>query len=388
MKNGDTAHPYSVDANAVCQQVGISADTLYAYVSRGLIRKIPHPQDGRKSLYHQDDLAALKIRKFKGRSRKDVAASTISWGEPVLQSAITKIRDQHLFYRGHNATELAKNHDFEHVFALLVGEKFKGVAPLAELDRLLLPKGWSPIQRLTMMLAFESGNVGSKGGLQTARRLLRQAALVVADIEQDDPSRSIAQLVSDKWSANHDAASIIEQALILCADHELNASTYAARVAASAGANLPAALLAGAATLSGDLHGGMTDRTREWVDKFNSTPVLEREKLAPQNAVPPGFGHPLYTNGDPRALALMNACGRPDDWEDIAKFVLDRTRASPTLDFGLAMVEVHLNLPRGCGLGIFALGRMAGWIAHIFEQRKKGKLIRPRAVFSGQRSSD
>ncbi len=387
MKNEHHANPYTADADKVCQLVGISADTLYAYVSRGLIRKIPHPQDGRKSLYHSGDLEALKTRKSKGRSRKDVATSTIDWGEPVLKSAITEIRDQKIYYRGQDATTLSTTHGFEHVFELLVGEKFRGPAPAVDAINYAIPPDWQPIQRLTLMLAFESGNLGSKGGTQTARRLLRQAALVVANIHKDDPNCSIAQIVSNAWGTHLDAPRIIEQALVLCADHELNASTYAARVAASAGANLPAALLAGAATLSGDMHGGMTNQARAWADKLRLAKSSEREHLLPVVSSPPGFGHPFYKNGDPRALALLDACGSPIDWMMVTNFVQEQTGTAPTLDFGLAMVEAHLNLPRGCGLGIFALGRMAGWIAHIFEQRKKGKLIRPRAMFSGHRTS-
>ncbi|MCZ4272059.1 citrate synthase family protein [Maritalea porphyrae] len=387
MKNYKDILQYSMDAGAVCAQLGISADTLYAYVSRGLIRKIAHPQDGRRNLYHSGDFDRLISRKKSGRSRAAVAASTISWGEPVLKSSITEIRDQKLFYRGQNAVALSQSHGFIGVFEILMGEKFRGAEPNINLSALLGPKSCSPIHRLMMMLTLEASTIGSSGGTQTARRLLRQAGLVIAGCADDQPKLSLETLLANSLSAHPTAPDIIRRALILCADHELNASAYAARVAASAKANLPAALLAGVATLSGDAHGGMTNLAKAWKSEAHMALTSGRALPTPGNGKPPpGFGHPFYPNGDPRALELVKACDFPQNWVQIIDVVHKQTGFSPTLDFGLALVEEHLDLPEGSGLGIFALGRMAGWMAHIFEQRKKGKLIRPRAIFSGQRN--
>jgi len=384
MKNPTETSRYSLDAKAVCAQLCISADTLYAYVSRGLIRKIPHPQDGRRSLYNHSDCALLLRRKKSGRSRADVAASTISWGEPVLKSAITEIRDQRLFYRGQNAVELSHNRSFSEVFELLLGEPFRGNAPSINSDALKIQDNQLPIHRLMMMLTIESANVGSGGGTQTARRLLQQAGLVIAGKSDTSPECSLEDTLAAAWSTHPQASDVIRRALILCADHELNASAYVARIAASAKANLPAALLAGVATLSGDAHGGATNLALEW-KRANQALIDDGQTLTidENNKPPPGYGHPFYPDGDPRAIALLNACGAPKDWVHLQKVVESETGFSPTLDFGLALVEEHLDLPAGSGLGIFALGRMAGWMAHIFEQRKKGKLIRPRALFSG-----
>jgi len=387
MKNLTDPRQFLMDSAAICGQLGISADTLYAYVSRGLIRKIAHPQDGRRSLYHQGDFEHLLRRKTSGRSRETIAASTISWGEPVLQSCITEIRDQQLYYRGHDAVELSSTHSFEEVFELLLGERFRGGLPVVDPDALKVSRGLTPIHRVMMMLAQEAVSIGSNGGTQTARRLLRQAGLVIAGLDEDDETRTLDQLITQTWSSHPHAAHIVRGALILCADHELNASTYAARVAASANANLPAALLAGVATLSGDAHGGMTNLCIKW--KREAQAALKAGRTLPkldQGKAPPGFGHPFYPDGDPRALALISACGSPVEWVQLVEIVCEQTGFTPTLDFGLALVEEHLDLPHGSGLGIFALGRMAGWLAHIFEQRKKGKLIRPRAMFSGHRA--
>lgn len=166
----------------------------------------------------------------------------------------------------------------------------------------------------------------------------------------------------------------------MCADHELNASTYAARVVASAGASLPASLLAGLATLSGSGHGGLTAKCRAWMDAVEGGASPERLNRATLNGKPPpGFGHPLYPDGDPRAAALLHHCPVSKRWRQLIRQVHDATGSRPALDFALAHLERQFGLPGGSGLGIFAVGRTAGWIAHVFEQRQTGKLIRPRA---------
>ena len=387
MKNLDETSPFLIQAKDVCSQLQISADTLYAYVSRGIIRKIPHPQDGRRSLYHRHDFETLLSKKKTGRSRTAVAASTISWGEPVLKSSITEIADQQVYYRGQNVVELAKTQSFEQVFEVLLGERFRAPAPVVN-EQILrhIPLEWPPVNSLMAMLTNEAATLGSAGSVQTARRLLRQAALVIAGVNKDIENCSIAELLARHWTNHEHGSDILRQALILCADHELNASAYAARVAASAKANLPASLLAGVATLTGDAHGGMTNLARIWKD--NAILALKNgDELAllGDGRTPPGFGHPFYPDGDPRALALIKACGSPNDWIMLRTMVHERIGKTPSLDFGLALVEEHLQLPTGSGLGLFALGRMAGWMAHIFEQRKKGKLIRPRAIYAGKR---
>ena len=390
MKNSSSASQFQLQASEVCAQLGISRDTLYAYVSRGLIRKVADPLDARKSLYHADDLQKLIARQKRPRARQDVASSTINWGEPVLQSAITEIRDEQLFYRGHSAVKLSQTKRFEEVFELLAGISFtsrkaKKSNPVP--SKILRHK--LPINRLMVFLAEEATQLGSLGGAQSARRIMSRAGIVTAGLPQTAATNSIAEALAQAWCPNKNgAAQQLNAALILCADHELNASAYAARVAASARANLGACLLAGIATLSGDAHGGATNLARDWEKK--AATLLDNKKALSQFVTdnrPPGFGHPFYPNGDPRANELLRIANADKKWRTLIRDVHRIHGVWPTLDFGLAVLEDALDLPKGSGLGIFALGRMAGWIAHIFEQRKSGRLIRPRAIYSGKSAS-
>src|SRR5919112_658550 len=111
--------PHLIPADQALARLGVSRQTLYAYVSRGLVRAEPAPDDPRRSLYDQRDLDRLVQRRRRGRARKDVAASAIDFGEPVLASAITRIGDDGLFYRGRDATALAASASLEEVAGIL-----------------------------------------------------------------------------------------------------------------------------------------------------------------------------------------------------------------------------------------------------------------------------
>lgn len=384
MKNNDaplneTAF-FTLSAQDVCAATGISRATLYAYVSRGIVRAIAHPGDGRKSLYDRRDMRKILSGKKRGRSRQSVAASTIDWGEPILVSKITRIADGQFYYRGKDAVVLSDAMTLEDAARHLAGLRI-------DADRCAAPdftpaNHATPFDRMIAMMAGQVTGPTAGDGRPAAAKLMRLAALAAAGIG-DDGESPIHVILARAWGAKSrsDAPELLRRALVLCADHELNASAYAVRVAASAGASLPASLLAGLATLSGTRHGGLTPRCRKWMDQ------VAKGKIDPAfdpvgNNVPPGFGHPLYPDGDPRTRAIMQSCGQTGDafWAKIADQVGQATGQHPSLDFGLALLERELDLPKGAGLGIFAVGRMAGWIAHLLEQRQSGKIIRPRAA--------
>jgi len=375
MKNSNDAVHCTLSSRDVCRRLGISRDTLYAYVSRGLVRTATDPNDARRSLYDRRDIDTLLARQSRGRSRRSVAESTIHWGEPVLKSNITRIADGAFFYRGQNAVELAQTRTLEEVAALLARVQCTVSDKAVGNDGSQLRQ---PFDRIVTMMAGQVTARRRGDGRPRAGQILRLTALSAAGCD-DDTGTPIHQVLAEAWSDDLRAPDLIRRALVLCADHELNASAYAARVAASAGASLPASLLAGLATLSGNLHGGITTRCRKWMDEVDSN-IASGSTIPFHANPPPGFGHPLYPDGDPRTKALLRACGLPDGWRRIISQIHRATGQHPTIDFALAHLERQLKLPDGAGLGVFAVGRTVGWIAHIFEQRETGRLIRPRAA--------
>jgi len=176
----------------------------------------------------------------------------------------------------------------------------------------------------------------------------------------------------------------VRRALVLLADHELNASAFAVRVAASTGASIAASLLAGLGALSGPRHGGAGEATIALIDdaaRSGAETAVSRWLARDQPL--PGFGHPLYPQGDPRAIALLDGLVVDDLLVDLRSAVEMATGLSPNIDFALATFARTHRLPADTPFRLFALGRAVGWAAHAMEQATTGQLIRPRARYDG-----
>ena len=185
------------------------------------------------------------------------------------------------------------------------------------------------------------------------------------------------------WGLDRRGTDLVRRALVLCADHELNASAYAARVVASTGASLAACVLAGLAALSGPRHGGMTEGVAQLaaVPDVLAEPAAALAARLARGEDLPGFDHRLYPEGDPRCRTLLARNPPNAVWADLIEAAVRLTGRLPTVDVALAMLEATLPLPPGAGLALFATGRTVGWIAHALEQRGEGHLIRPRAEY-------
>jgi citrate synthase len=202
-----------------------------------------------------------------------------------------------------------------------------------------------------------------------------------------------AAALAEAWSPGHPAAATraLEAALILCADHELNVSTFAARCAASAEATPWDAVAAGLATLRGRRHGGGSLRAEALLREAEaSSPTAAVSERLRRGEPLPGFGHRLYPAGDPRGAELLAIAARlapRSKWVTAAhrltEAVVDLLGDRPNLDLGLAVLCAALRLPPGSSIALFALGRTVGWVAHAREEYARERLIRPRARYVG-----
>ena len=366
-------------------QLGVRPQTLYAYVSRSRIEARPDPNEPRKSLYRAADVARLKIRKTRGRKAASVAEDAIAWGEPVLASAITTVIDGKLYYRGRDAAELAESWTLENVARLLRGGD--GVK-LKDRKAEPPPKLANPRARAFAALAARAGSDPPARGRAPLALAAEAASLmdVLADAVAGGSSAQgpIHARLAAAWACDRNGADLIRRCLVLLADHELNASTFAARVAASTGASLAASALAGLSALSGPLHGGMAARVVNFVGeagRIGAEPAV-RARLA-QGLPIPGFGHPLYPGGDPRARAVLAGFEPPADFEAVREAAERLTGEAANVDFALTALAERLGLPVDAAFLMFATARSAGWLAHALEQLQTGHLIRPRARYVG-----
>lgn len=368
-------------AEEAMARLGVRSQTLYAYVSRGRIEAQPDPEDPRRSRYRLADVASLAVRKGRGRKAADVAQGAIAWGEPVLESAITTIAHGRLFYRGRDAAELSRHASLESVARLLRGGHG---AALKAGERAPVPERHTMRQRMFAALAERAGSDPPARGRAPLALAVEAASLldVVADAVAGQIGEGpIHERLAAAWDCDPD---LIRRTLVLLADHELNASTFAARVTASTGASLAAAALAGLSALSGPLHGGMAPRVWNLVEESRRIgPEATVAGRLARGAPVPGFGHPLYPAGDPRSAVLLGAFTPPAELMGLRHVVETTTGEHANIDFALVALTETLGLPQDAPFAIFATARCAGWIAHAIEQLQTGQLIRPRARYTG-----
>lgn len=362
--------------------------TLYANVSRGRIRSRPDPKDPRRSLYNSDDVARLASRRRGRRPVATIAAEAIEWGDPVLTSGISTVFAGRLWYRGLDAVTLADAATLEEIAALIweAGDvRFTGQrnSPLGPGERRTSPLR-AALDVLSARATVDPPALGRSRSILVAEAAGLVDALASAMIGAATPAgMPLHRRLAVAWRAAK-AEDVLRRAIVLLADHELNASTFAARVAASTGAPLAAGLLAGAATLVGPRHGGAAAGVNLLIEaaRRKGAPNAVRDWLVQGNALP-GFGHPLYAEGDPRAAELMTHFSSPPIYAELGSAVAALTGEQPNIDFAIAAMAEFCKLPSNAPLTIFALARSVGWIAHILEQLATGRLIRPRARYIG-----
>jgi citrate synthase len=404
MKTGGDRYLSAREAAAL---LDVSLATLYSYVSRGMLRSEPVAGQPRVKHYLREDVTRLMERKEVRRDPSKAAARSLNWGTPVLDSSLTLIEGGRIYYRGRDALELAQRSSVEEVAALLwkgdpreAESLFAGSSDgLSREIKILLKKmpDLGLIERCQLTLPL--GALSDLGAYDlrpaaVARTGARILNLLASTLCGGAVPGSIDVALQEALIPRRKASlPALRAALILCADHELNVSTFTARCIASSRATPYEVVIGALAALNGQRHGGYTVQVAALFEESQRA-RNPREILANrlrQGEGLPGFGHPLYPDGDPRAtllLTLAKKYGRGAGLE-LADKLIDAARnltgEHPTVDFALVTLARALGLPAGGPLTLFFLGRTIGWIAHAIEQYEDPRLIRPRARYLGPR---
>jgi citrate synthase len=403
-----------IGAAEAAERLGIKQASLYAYVSRGVLSR-RRDADGRSSLFDAEEVAQLALH---GRPRRGAAGA-----ELVIESELTEITSTTQRYRGHDATSLALRCTFQEVAMLLWTGALPGPEGLSgtgdsgrrtrwsatpealaagRAAQAALPPGTLPLERIQVIVPALA--VTDPFRLHLDRPAVVAAGMsLIAGMTDSLPLAGAADPTGDGIAArlaarlcpepaSADLIRVVSAALVLVADHELAASTLAARVAASMRADPYAVVSTGLGAMTGALHGGAALGAEIMLGAADSPAdaprvvgdVLRRgEKL-------PGFGHFVYRDGDPRANLLLRLIAElaPDSERlAIASAVTAEARRravpNPNIEFALAVLVGVAGMIRGAGEAMFAIGRTAGWLAHAMEEYERNIPIRPRCVYTG-----
>ncbi|MBD2844672.1 citrate synthase [Paenibacillus sp. IB182496] len=350
-------------------------------------------------------------------------------GIVATTSSISSIIDGVLTYRGINIDELAEHATFEEVAYLL----WYGKLPTqSELDGLLgrldayaavpdpvikqiklYPKDTNSMAALRTAVSSlalydtEANDMSTEANLNKAIKLQAQLSTIVAAFariregkEPIAPKKGVSIAHNFLYMLNGQdpeevAVKALDQALVLHADHELNASTFAARVTVATLSDIYSGVTSAIGALKGPLHGGANEAVMVMLEEIGSADNVESvitDKLANKEKIM-GFGHRVYKNGDPRAKHLQRMSqelgkltGNLNLYEmsiKIEELVTGQKGLKPNVDFYSASVYTTLGIPRDLFTPIFAISRLSGWTAHILEQYENNRLIRPRAEYTG-----
>jgi citrate synthase len=388
-----TKASHTLDAQQAAARLGVKVATLYAYVSRGLLTRLPG--GGKASRFDPAEVERLAAHARHAPSQKPQPL--------VITSALTEIRAAGVYYRGHSVLELAATHRFEAVAEWLwgatpaplpapegsTGTVFSANRAAVALARALqarLPADTLPIERLRVSASV----LGSRDAMRyetspaavvaTARTLM---ASMIESLPEQGPEPTATGLAARLWARlcpsapSARALRVLSAAMVLCADHALSPSTLAVRIAASQLADPYAIVQTGMGALSGTLHGAASLAAEELIEQVEaggdpSQVIGARLRRAERI---PGFGHSLHHDGDPRAAALLPLIDRSFGKSrgliaiaELRRVMHERALPTPNIDFALAALARCARMTRGSSEAIMAIARIAGWIAHALEE--------------------
>jgi citrate synthase len=411
----DVEYVNSAEAIAI---LGVRRETLYTYVSRGFIKTM-RPSGSKAKLYRKTDVEKLKSRAV-ARSGGPQVSHALRYGEPIAQTWISEITAQGPRYRGVLARDLVRDgRSFEFVSELI----WTGVSRSRDVAWPALPESrWlevrikaalqaaepvTPLKLLSMLTtslsAFERADEDfQSAGVAASRRLLQALAgssgafgpkrRFMPPLEGEFIAQCLARGLG--LGGRTEAVRALDAALVLSAEHELSAPTFAARICASTGADLHACVATAMLTQSGAMQVGGAVEVEALIDALP-------EHLEPDDALVlaaasgfkgnelPCFTHPLYDGEDPRSAVLLEIAGRLSapgpDLPKMLALVQGARQAGqhPNVFAALVILCKAMALPNGIGALLHTLARTTGWIAHAMEQRLTGAMLRPRAKYMG-----
>ena len=422
-----------ISAAEAASRLGVKQASLYSYVSRGVLTRRRAP-GARTSLFSAAEVEGLARR---GRPRRAPGA-----GELVIETGLTEISGDRLRFRGQDAIALARDCELEQVAELLwtgtlagPGEPWQAPADAIAAGRAAqaaLPAGTLPLERLQVIvpalavadplrLHLDAPAVIAAGrcliaGMTECLPLAGLDHVGVADhspgtsggcagdhggpgapgpVPAGGPPGSIARRLAPRLCPEPPGPGLadgLRAALALLADHELAASTLAARVAASVRADPYAVVATGLGAVGGSLHGGASFGAEVMLRSASQPREAARVvgELLRRGERIPGFGHFVYRGHDPRAVLLLDlvrsavpASPRLAIAEAVLSEARRRALPAPNIDFALATLASVAGMIPGAGEAIFAVARAAGWLAHALEEYARQVPIRPRAVYTG-----
>ncbi|GAA1543306.1 citrate synthase [Kribbella lupini] len=384
----DSSDEHYLTTAEVAARLKVKPETVYAYVSRGLLTST-RARGRRGSLFLETDVDRLV-----GRTVDHPGAIE------RIESQLTLITDDDdLYYRGHAVRDLVAGHTVESVASLL------WTGDLATPDRFPAPPDEVELVRRAMAAAPAGARLTDK--LRIAVAVLGAGDLLRFDLTPDAVTRAAAKLLgvlvaalpgpsrpagtfgADLWpklatdSAAPPRPELLDAAIILLADHGLAVSTLAARVAASARANLYAVVSAGLGALDGQLHGAATSVAYDFLLQATDDPVAAVSARLRTGQAIPGFGHKLYRRRDPRAELLLDLLGDVPATRTV-RTLADQVRGFPNSDVAVAALMHTYGLRPDAGEALFALARTIGWTAHALEEYAQPALrFRALGIYTG-----
>lgn len=405
--------PSLLTAQEAADELGVKIGTIYAYVSRGLIRSRAAREGQRSRLYSREDVSRLLIRRQMRLSLDPKADNVLTWAAPVLETGISLIEGGNLYYCGIAIEEVALMLTAEELSSLVWTQDATNAVEL--FDHRRHPSAAKFRQNLTD-LGIDRSNLLSVPTFQiilpmamaddpiafdlreesialSGARILRLLTAVGAgDVAENI---SLAEMLQRGWQPQDEGSiRFFNMAFIICADHQLKLATFAARFAAALGTTPYSVVNAGITALSGPEQGGYTETVEVFLDEVgtpdNAVAVIGSRLRRSESHPVPGFHNPLYPAGDPRARLLLDALY--EEYPDSPAIILARSIQDsvyrlrgehPKMEFALAVFRRHYGLPPSSTLGIFALGRIIGWIGHAIQQYRSKQTIQPRIRYTG-----